>query len=65
MGFEVFPTAFLFLIGGLILPLIPKGPIRGMYMLLIPALAALMANLDHAAWGCIMRKCRCSGSNWN
>jgi multicomponent Na+:H+ antiporter subunit D len=42
MGFEVFPTAFLFLIGGLILPLIPKGPIRGMYMLLIPALAALM-----------------------
>ncbi len=42
MGFEAFPTAFLFLIGGLILPLIPKGPIRGMYMLLIPALAALM-----------------------
>jgi len=42
MGFEVFPTAFLFLIGGLVLPLVPKGPIRGMYMLLIPALAALM-----------------------
>jgi multicomponent Na+:H+ antiporter subunit D len=40
MMLEVFPTAFLFLISGIGLMLLPKGPARGAVLLAIPLIAA-------------------------
>ena len=47
MGFDTsliagFPTAFLFFIAAAILPLFPHGKIRGVFMLVVPIIAALM-----------------------
>ncbi len=38
---DALPTAFLFILAALILPLLPRGPARGVLLLAVPALAAV------------------------
>ena len=38
---DALPTAFLFILAALILPLLPRGPARGALLLAVPALAAV------------------------